>query len=133
MPESWAWNGMNPCFILQMMEERGKKYCSVSDVCRMYGITRKTLFYYDRHDILKPSVRRGEQAHKYYSEQDLLYLEQILKYRNAGLKLEEITQLIYDPDCRKNEVFDQAEERIFAEIEKNRRYLKELRKMKEAD
>ncbi len=71
-----------------------KELCSVKDVCDRYGITRKTLFYYDRSGLLKPAIRQGSKQYKYYDEAALSRLESILEYRNAGLSIEEIREVI---------------------------------------
>ena len=68
-----------------MKEE--KKLYSVKEVCEKYGITRKTLFYYDREGLLKPGVRKGLQNFKYYSAKDLDKLEKIIEFRNAGVPI----------------------------------------------
>ncbi len=67
---------------------------SVKDVCDKYGITRKTLFYYDRVGLLKPSKRLGKQQFKYYDNEAVSRLKLILNYRNAGLTIEEIRMII---------------------------------------
>ena len=67
---------------------------SVKEVCDRYGITRKTLFYYDRSGLLKPSQRQGKQQFKYYDEKALSRLDSILKYRNAGLSIDDIRKVI---------------------------------------
>lgn len=71
-----------------------EKLYSVKEVCDRYGITRKTLFYYDRSGLLKPTMRQGSQQFKYYDDDALSRLETILKYRNAGLSIEEIRAVI---------------------------------------
>lgn len=71
-----------------------KNLYSVKEVCKRYNITRKTLFYYDRSDILKPSERQGKQQFKYYDDKALLRLESILEYRNAGLSIYDIRKII---------------------------------------
>ena len=67
---------------------------SVKEVCDRYGITRKKLFYYDRSGLLKPSQRQGKQQFKYYDEKALSRLDSILKYRNAGLSIDDIRKVI---------------------------------------
>ncbi len=71
-----------------------KKLYAVKEVCERFSITRKTLFYYDRTGLLKPSVRLGKQECKYYDGDALKKLESILKFRRAGLSMEELSQVI---------------------------------------
>lgn len=63
---------------------------TVKEVCHIVGITRKTLFYYDKVGLLKPSCRYGIQKHKMYNEKAISKLQEIRYYRLAGLEIQEI-------------------------------------------
>ena len=67
---------------------------TVKEVCDRYGITRKTLFYYDKTGLVKPSKRIGTQQHKVYDREALNRLEQVLTYRSAGLNVEETRTML---------------------------------------
>ena len=75
-----------------MKEE--KKLYSVKDICNKYGITRKTLFYYDRAGLLLPSERKGKQQVKFYTDTSLERLDKIRIFREAGLSIDAIRQII---------------------------------------
>lgn len=75
-------------------EEDYKSMKTVKEVCEIAGITRKTLFYYDKIGLLKPTARIGNQKHKLYSDKALRRLLQIRIYRKAGLDIREIKQLL---------------------------------------
>ncbi len=61
----------------------------------MAGVTRRTLHYYDAIGLLSPS-RAAENGYRKYSEADLLRLQQILLFRETGLPLEKICQILDD-------------------------------------
>ena len=63
---------------------------TVRDVCVLLGITRKTLFYYDHLDLVRPYQRQGTQSAKIYDEQGIARLRRIISYKAAGLTLKEI-------------------------------------------
>lgn len=67
---------------------------SVSEVCRLMGVSRKRLYYYDHIGLLRPSRRSGPQKAKQYSQKAVERLQLILQYQEAGLKLTEIRELI---------------------------------------
>ena len=67
---------------------------SVKEVCDRFGITRKTLFYYDKIGLLKPADRQGVQHFKFYYFEALSRLESILEYRGAGLSIDDIKKVI---------------------------------------
>ena len=66
---------------------------TVKEICEKYGITRKTLFYYDKVGLISPERRVGIQLHKVYDINEVEKLEMILTYRNAGLTINEIKEL----------------------------------------
>ena len=63
----------------------------------MAGITPRTLHHYDAIGLLKPS-QVGENGYRYYGEDALLRLQQILFYRELGLPLEDIRKILGSPD-----------------------------------
>lgn len=73
---------------------KDKELFSVKNICDEFNITRKTLFYYDRVGLLKPSKRIGKQQSKFYDNQAKERLEMILVYRSAGLTIDEIRKII---------------------------------------
>jgi MerR family transcriptional regulator, thiopeptide resistance regulator len=66
---------------------------TVKQLSRMAGITPRTLHYYDEIGLLKPS-RVGANGYRYYGEDALLCLQQILLYRELDMPLEEIKQIV---------------------------------------
>lgn len=70
-----------------------KELYTVKEVCEKYGITRKTLFYYDKIGLLSPGKRLGTQLHKVYDSKEVQKLEMILRFRNAGLTIHEIKEM----------------------------------------
>lgn len=63
---------------------------TVQEICKLTGVTRKTLYYYDKIDLLKPVCRIGKQRSKRYSDEAVDQLMEIRIYKEAGLTLEEI-------------------------------------------
>ncbi len=95
-------------------------FYSVGDVCILLGMTRKTLFYYDRTGLAKPTERIGPQGYKVYDEAALNCLRRIAAYRQAGLTIEEVRSLL-NPDCPDEiRLLTGALERLQAEAEELR-------------
>jgi DNA-binding transcriptional MerR regulator len=69
---------------------------TVKQLSEIAGITPRTLRYYDRIDLLKPS-RVGSNGYRYYDEAALLKLQQILLYRELELPLERIREIVNRP------------------------------------
>ena len=89
--------------------------CSVGELCAKTGITRKTLFYYDRIGLLKPTARTGIQEHKYYDAASVHRLQHILRFRKAGLRIEEIRAILDDPACDIPTILQNAVQRCEAQ------------------
>src|SRR6185369_7612319 len=66
---------------------------TVKQLSKLAGVTPRTLHHYDEIGLLKPS-RVGENGYRYYGEESLLHLQQILFYRELDLPLEEIRQIM---------------------------------------
>ena len=82
-------------------EKNAEKTCyTVGDVCALTGITRKTLFFYDRNHLLPPRDRIGPQNAKIYGDEDIIRLQEILRYRRAGVLLKEIGEILDHPERR---------------------------------
>jgi DNA-binding transcriptional MerR regulator len=65
---------------------------TVKQLSKMAGITPRTLHYYDEIGLLKPS-EVGDNGYRYYGEESLLRLQQILLYRELGMPLENIKKI----------------------------------------
>jgi DNA-binding transcriptional MerR regulator len=66
---------------------------TVQELAKTAGITRRTLHYYDEIGLLKPS-RIGDNGYRYYGEEAVLRLQQILLYREMDLPLAEIHEIM---------------------------------------
>lgn len=68
---------------------------SIGEVSRRFGISLKTLRYYDYMGILKPSRRDSKTGYRYYDEDVTIRLCSIKYYQSMGLSLEEIRDFLF--------------------------------------
>ncbi len=73
-----------------------KKY-GVKELSKLSGISVRTLHHYDKIGLLKP-LHRTEAGYRYYGEEQLLRLQQILFYKELDFPLKEINALLDDAD-----------------------------------
>lgn len=85
---------------------------SVGEVCSLMHVTRKTLFYYDKIGLLKPTERTSVQQFKLYDAAQIDRLNQILIYRNAGLNIQEVRTLLDDEKTDHLKVMEAALQRL---------------------
>ena len=68
---------------------------SIHEVAELSGLSVRTLQYYDERGLLK--VRRQANNYRVYSAEELDRLQQILLYREAGVPLRKIKEILDDP------------------------------------
>ena len=66
---------------------------TVKQLSQLAGVTPRTLHHYDEIGLLKPS-RVGENGYRYYGEEAVLQLQQILFYRELGIPLNDIKKIM---------------------------------------
>jgi len=66
---------------------------TVKKLAQLSGVSIRTLHFYDEIDLLKPAYY-GENNYRYYEEEQLLMLQQILFYRELDLPLNEIQKIL---------------------------------------
>ena len=114
---------------------------TISQLARKHGLSRSTLLYYDRIGLLKPDGRLGND-YRHYSPDSEKRLRQIRLYRQTGLPLADIRQILERPkkdlaaalERQLHEVLAQMEalrsrQRVIVELLKNRRLLDQVRNM----
>ncbi len=70
---------------------------SIGRLAREFGLSRSTLLYYDRIDLLTPSGRTGA-GYRLYSPADRARLEAICSFRRTGLTIEEIRAVLAEQE-----------------------------------
>ena len=73
-----------------------QKY-TIKQLADLAGVSRRTLHHYDEIGLLIPN-RLGENRYRYYNDAGLLRLQQILFYRELGLSLSEIQEILDQPN-----------------------------------
>ena len=66
---------------------------TVKQLSALAGVTPRTLHYYDQIGLLKPT-RIAENGYRYYGDESLLRLQQILFYRELDMPLDEIKRIL---------------------------------------
>lgn len=64
----------------------------IQEAARISGVSVRTLHHYDHIGLLSP--QKSDNQYRYYSEQDMARLQQILFYKYLGFQLKEIQQML---------------------------------------
>ena len=73
---------------------------TINQLAKLSGVSTRTLRFYDEIGLLAPAFY-GENQYRYYKEEQLLMLQQILFYRELGFPLNDIKRIVSSDDFNK--------------------------------
>lgn len=89
---------------------------TVQKLGRMAGVSTRTLRYYDEIGILKPA-RINSSGYRIYGQKEVDLLQQILFYRELGVNLESIKEIITDPSFDETKALREHREKLLEKKE----------------
>lgn len=92
---------------------------TIGQLAKQYNLSRSSLIYYDTKGLLKPSGRTHAN-YRVYSDIDVKKLERIILYRNAGMSLVTIVQLLDQETYEVNLALEERLSSINQEIQQLR-------------
>lgn len=94
-----------------------KRYTS-GEVAAAAGLTIRAVQYYDNIGLLR-SVGRTGGGRRFYTQEDLIRLEQVILYKSLGFSLEQIREcLLFEPDQQQLlEMFERQQALLFQKME----------------
>lgn len=115
---------------------------TVKRLAELSGVTVRTLHHYDQIGLLQPAYY-GHNNYRYYEEEQLLMLQQILFYRELGISLEDLKGILQSSEFSKIKAlnahkrilkmeFDRIKEKIKT-IDKTIKHLEGKRKMEDEE
>lgn len=81
----------------------------INEVAKLTGITVRTLHYYDEIGLLRPS-KLTESGYRIYDEDSLEMLQQILFFRELDFSLNQIKEIIENPNYDKSQALTKQKE-----------------------
>ncbi len=92
---------------------------SIGQLARAFGLARSTLLYYDTIGILRPSERSGANYRR-YTQEDHHKLELICMYRQIGLSMASIGEILRAPQSTARGILEKRLIDLAGEIAKLR-------------
>ncbi len=89
---------------------------TVSQLARLCGLSRTTLLYYESIGLLPPASRSNANYRR-YSAEDLERLQTICAYKDAGLRLSDIQQILDEQSNQASVVLKRRLVELDGEIE----------------
>jgi len=100
---------------------------TVNKLAKLSGVSVRTLHFYDEVGLLKPAYY-SDNKYRYYEEEQLLMLQQILFYRELGMPLNEIQRIINSDDFNKIEALLSHKKILEQNLERSQQMLKTIDK-----
>ena len=99
----------------------------IGEMAKKVDLTIKTLRYYDKFGILKPSYVDKFSGYRYYTDDDILKCEYIKLLKSLDYTLKEISD---NNDGLNEDAIDKKQKELELKIEESKRKLKVLNEMK---
>ena len=90
----------------------------INEFARLTGVSVRTLHYYDEIGLLKPAFVDEQNGYRFYDENSLMRMQEILFYRELDFPLKSILEILSSPDYDKQKAL--AEQRKLLELKKER-------------
>ena len=90
----------------------------INEFAKLTGVSVRTLHYYDEIGLLKPALVDAQNGYRFYDENSLLRMQEILFYRELDFSLKSILEILSSPDYDKQKAL--AEQRKLLELKKER-------------
>jgi DNA-binding transcriptional MerR regulator len=101
---------------------------TISRLAKQFNLSRSTLLYYDRIGILRPSGR-STANYRLYTDRDRQQLATICHYRQMGLSLKAIIEILDAPDNMMGNVLKQRLQEIHRQIQALQNQQRVIRKL----
>ena len=100
------------------------KYYSIGRVSEICNIPIKTLRYYDKINVMVPSIRQENNNYRYYSHDQMVRLFIIKRLRYMGFSLEEVRNILKEDNIQKIELIVTKKQNSIKDeiIELNKKY-----------
>lgn len=115
---------------------------TVAKLAKISGVSIRTLHWYDEIGLLKPAYH-GANGYRYYEEEQLLALQQILFFRELGFELKQIEAILKRSDFDRMAALSSHREvleknvartkKLIKTIDRTIEHLKGTKKMKDQD
>ena len=70
----------------------------INEFAKLAGVSVRTLHYYDEIGLLKPAEVDQQNGYRFYDENSILRMQEILFYRELDFSLKSIIEILSSPD-----------------------------------
>ena len=95
----------------------------IQEFAKFTGVSVRTLHYYDEIGLLKPASVERSTGYRYYDEDSLLRMQEILFYRELDFPLKSIGEILSSPHYDKNEALRKQKQMLTLKKERLERLI----------
>ena len=86
----------------------------IREFAKLTGVSVRTLHFYDEIGLLEPSSVDEQNGYRFYDEQTLMRMQEILFYRELNFPLKEIRIILSSPDYDKQNALKEQKQLLIA-------------------
>lgn len=98
----------------------------IREFAKLTGVSVRTLHYYDEIGLLKPSAVDEQNGYRFYDEESLTRMQEILFYRELDFPLKDIQTILSSPDYDKHNALKEQKRLMTLKKERLERLIKAL-------
>ena len=95
----------------------------IREFAEMTGVSVRTLHYYDEIGLMKAGFVDRTTGYRYYDEQNLLRMQQILFYRELDFSLKSIGDILSSPDYNREQALNEQKKLLILKKERLERLI----------
>ena len=105
----------------------------IKEFAEASGVSVRTLHYYDEIDLLKPAFVDDRTGYRYYDENSLLRMQEILFYRELDFSLKSISEILSSPDYDKKKAISEQKNLLILKKERLERLISAIEKAEKGE
>ena len=105
----------------------------IKEFAEVSGVSVRTLHYYDEIDLLKPAFVDDRTGYRYYDENSLLRMQEILFYRELDFSLKSISEILSSPDYDKKKAISEQKNLLILKKERLERLISAIEKAEKGE
>ena len=95
----------------------------IKEFAELAGVSVRTLHYYDEIGLLRPARVDGQTGYRFYDEDSLLRMQEILFYRELDFPLKSIVEILASPYYNKEEALEEQKKLLTLKKERLERLI----------
>ena len=98
----------------------------INEFAKLTGVSVRTLHYYDEIGLLKPAFVSQQNGYRFYDENSLSRMQEILFYRELDFELGSISEILSSPDYDKKKALARQRKLLILKKERLERIIDAL-------